>query len=133
MAFFKLKKKLVSGLDKVLGDDKILELIAPLPDVEKYDRFLFIGPHPDDIEIGAGATVCKIKRTNKNAKIKFLICTDGGAGTSDPDMTAEQVAEIRAKESKESADFLGAELEMKSAVLVALPHFKWSGCVSVGR
>ena len=112
MALFKLKKKLASGLDKVLGDDKILELIAPLPDVEKFDRFLFVGPHPDDIEIGAGATVCKIKRTNKKAQIKFLICTDGGAGTSDPNMSAEEVASIRAVEAKESADFLGAELEM---------------------
>ena len=53
MAFFKLKKKLVEGVDKILGKDKILEMIAPLPDIEKHTRFLFVGPHPDDIEIGA--------------------------------------------------------------------------------
>ena len=33
----------------------VLRLAAPLPKVEQYERFLFLGPHPDDIEIGAGA------------------------------------------------------------------------------
>ena len=111
MALFKLKKKIVEGVDKLLGKDKILEMIAPLPDIEKHNRFLFIGPHPDDIEIGAGATVCKIKRTNKKAQIKFLVCTDGGAGTSNPTITGQEVADIRLKEAKESAEFLGVEFE----------------------
>ena len=111
MAFFKLKKKLVEGVDKILGKDKILEMIAPLPDVEKHNRFLFIGPHPDDIEIGAGATVCKIKRTNPKAQIKFLVCTDGGAGTGDPTITGKEVADIRLAEAKQSAEFLGVEFE----------------------
>ena len=95
MALFKLKKKLVEGVDKLLGKDKILEMIAPLPDIEKHNKFLFIGPHPDDIEIGAGATVCKIKRTNPKAQIKFLVCTDGGAGTQDATITGKEVADIR--------------------------------------
>ena len=33
-----------------------LKFALPLPQLESYQRFLFIGPHPDDIEIGAGAT-----------------------------------------------------------------------------
>ncbi len=111
MALFKLKKKIVSGLDKALGDDKVLELIAPLPDIEKHQRFLFIGPHPDDIEIGAGATVAKIRRTNKKAVIKFLVCTDGGAGTSDPTITGAEVAATRLEEGKKAAEFMGAEYE----------------------
>lgn len=55
-----------------------LKIAAPLPDIEKYDRFLFIGPHPDDIEIGAGATAAKLAAAGK--KICFLICADGRFG-----------------------------------------------------
>ena len=32
-----------------------LRIAAPAPQVEDYQRYLFVGPHPDDIEIGAGA------------------------------------------------------------------------------
>ena len=32
-----------------------LRFAAPPPRVESFDRYLFLGPHPDDIEIGAGA------------------------------------------------------------------------------
>ena len=35
----------------------ILHFAAPLPKLEDFDRFLFLSPHPDDIEIGAGATL----------------------------------------------------------------------------
>ena len=38
----------------------VLKAAAPLPDIEKSERYLFIGPHPDDIEIGAGATAAKL-------------------------------------------------------------------------
>ena len=35
----------------------ILKAAVPIPKIEACERFLFVGPHPDDIEIGAGATV----------------------------------------------------------------------------
>ena len=38
----------------------VIKLAAPLPKIEQFDSFLFIGPHPDDIEIGAGATAAKL-------------------------------------------------------------------------
>ena len=38
----------------------ILKFAVPLPKIEEQKRFLFIGPHPDDIEIGAGATAAKL-------------------------------------------------------------------------
>ena len=34
----------------------ILHYAAPVPQLMDYDTYLFVGPHPDDIEIGAGAT-----------------------------------------------------------------------------
>ena len=56
----------------------IIRAASPAPALEQYDRFLFIGPHPDDIEIGAGATAAKLSSTGK--VIRFLICTDGRYG-----------------------------------------------------
>ena len=40
----------------------ILKFAAPVPKPESYSRFLFVGPHPDDVEIGAGATAAKLAR-----------------------------------------------------------------------
>ncbi|MBR5982002.1 MAG: PIG-L family deacetylase, partial [Firmicutes bacterium] len=52
----------------------ILRFAAPVPQVESFEKYLFIGPHPDDIEIGAGATAAKLAAAGK--KITFLVCTD---------------------------------------------------------
>ena len=54
---------------------RIIRLAAPLPKIEQFERFLFIGPHPDDIEIGAGATAAKL--ATQGNKVCFLICADG--------------------------------------------------------
>ena len=55
-----------------------LKFAAPLPHLENFDRYLFIGPHPDDIEIGAGATAARLRSMGK--EVCFLICTDGRYG-----------------------------------------------------
>ena len=38
-----------------------LRFAAPLPELLSFQRYLFIGPHPDDIEIGAGATAAAMR------------------------------------------------------------------------
>ena len=81
----------------------ILKLAAPLPDITKYERYLFLGPHPDDIEIGAGATAAKLAAKGKT--LCFLICTDGRYGTDelkDP-LTPEELVKIRQWEAADSA------------------------------
>ena len=60
-----------------------LRFAAPLPDIERFQRFLFIGPHPDDIEIGAGATAARLAAAGR--ELCFLICTDGRFGTGSLD------------------------------------------------
>ena len=86
-----------------------LSLAAPAPRIEDFDRFLFVGPHPDDIEIGAGATACKLARQGK--KVSFLICLDGryGLDYAPPGTTSEQLVEIRMAEAIASAHALGVE------------------------
>ena len=87
----------------------VLKVLAPLPKIEDYDRFLFIGPHPDDIEIGAGATAAKLAAMGK--QVTFLICTDGRYGlTHAPEgMTPEQLISIRQEEARASAAVLGVK------------------------
>ena len=85
----------------------ILRHAAPAPGIEAFDRFLFLGPHPDDIEIGAGATVSKLAAMGR--QITFLICTDGRYGlTNAPkDMTPGRLVGIRQQEALASAEKLG--------------------------
>ncbi|MBR0082391.1 MAG: PIG-L family deacetylase [Clostridia bacterium] len=83
-----------------------IRMAVPLPKVESFDRYLFVGPHPDDIEIGAGATVRKLMDAGK--QITFLICTDGryGDGASGG-VTGDALAALRRTESLASAAKLG--------------------------
>ena len=84
-----------------------LRFAAPVPKVEDYDRYLFLGPHPDDIEIGAGATAAKLVAAGK--QVTFLICTDGKYGMeyAPEGFTPEMMIERRKVESLNSAHWLG--------------------------
>lgn len=82
-----------------------LKFAAPLPRIEDFERFMFIGPHPDDIEIGAGATAAKLAAAGKN--LCFLICTDGRFGSSS--IEPEKLIPIRQEEGRASAKALGVD------------------------
>lgn len=81
----------------------VLKAAAPLPDLEKFERYLFIGPHPDDIEIGAGATAAKLAARGKS--VCFLICLDGRYGSET--IPPEELVDIRKNEALASAKALG--------------------------
>ena len=84
-----------------------LRFAAPFPKVESFERYLFVGPHPDDIEIGAGATVAALAAQGKT--ICFLICTDGRYGTVNikDSVSEEELVAIRKDEAIRSAAALG--------------------------
>lgn len=84
-----------------------LRFAAPVPKIESFQRYLFIGPHPDDIEIGAGATAAKLAAAGKD--VCFLICTDGryGDGCAPKGLSREELVELRKEESRNSAAILG--------------------------
>ena len=84
-----------------------LRFAAPLPDLEGFERYLFVGPHPDDIEIGAGATVSRLASLGK--QITFLICTDGRYGDENTDLHGLELARVRKEEARQSAGLLGVE------------------------
>ena len=85
----------------------ILKAAVPIPQVENYRRYLFVGPHPDDIEIGAGATAAKLAAMGK--EICFLVCMDGrfGDGSAPEGIRGEQLVALRKREAIASAAVLG--------------------------
>jgi len=66
---------------------------------------LLVGAHPDDNDFGAGATVAKAAR--QEAKVIYLIATSGQRGSSAHNMTPEKLSDIRQKEQRDAAGFLG--------------------------
>ena len=82
-----------------------LRAAAPVPRVEDFSRYLFVGPHPDDIEIGAGATASRLADMGK--QITFLICTDGRFGDGLTDLRGDELARAREEEARRSAGLLG--------------------------
>lgn len=88
-------------------DLQSLMALAPIPNIEEFKRVLFVGPHPDDIEISSGALIKKL--VDKGAVVHYLIVTDGGAGTFDPNVSIEQIVARRKKESLEAAKVLNVK------------------------
>ena len=85
----------------------VLKLAAPVPRLTGFSRYLFIGPHPDDIEIGAGATAAALCAAGK--QVTFLICTDGRYGLeyAPAGTTPEALIGLRRAEALASAGVLG--------------------------
>ena len=87
----------------------ILKAATPTPKIEAYRRFLFVGPHPDDIEIGAGATAAKLAAMGKD--VCFLVCLDGrfGDGNAPEGIRGEKLVALRKQEAISSAAVLGVK------------------------
>ena len=85
----------------------VLNKAVPIPRIEDYQTFLFVGPHPDDIEIGAGATAAKLAAAGKN--VCFLVCLDGryGDGNAPDGIRGEALIALRKQEATRSAAMLG--------------------------
>ncbi len=66
---------------------------------------MVIGAHPDDPDFGVGGTVGKWIK--EGWKVIYVVCTNGDKGSSDPDMTSERLARIRAQEQLGAAQVMG--------------------------
>src|SRR5215471_11561048 len=67
---------------------------------------LFVGAHPDDIELFSGGTAALYAK--QGHKVFFCISTNGNVGS--PTLLPEEIAEIRHKEAQNGARVIGAEL-----------------------
>ena len=54
-------------------------------------RVLVVVAHPDDIEFGCAGTVARW--VQEGAHVTYALVTNGAAGSSDPAMTRERLAE----------------------------------------
>jgi LmbE family N-acetylglucosaminyl deacetylase len=75
--------------------------------METPGRVLVVIPHPDDAEGWCGGTVARW--AGDGAQVFYVLCTDGGKGSSDPEMTPERLAQVREKEQLDAASLLGVK------------------------
>ncbi len=83
----------------------ILRRVAPIPKLDSFERYLFIGPHPDDIEVACAPSIRALTGAGKH--VSFLIVTDGRMGSLDPAQSGEALVSIRQQEATASATLLG--------------------------
>ena len=72
---------------------------------EAPQRVLVVIPHPDDAEFWCGGTIARW--VGQGASVDYLLCTDGGKGTSDRQVTSGDLAVIREAEQEQAARLLG--------------------------
>jgi LmbE family N-acetylglucosaminyl deacetylase len=70
------------------------------------ERAMFIYAHPDDVDFSAAGTAAKW--AGAGSEVTYLILTDGSAGSHEPGMTREKVAQIRRAEKEAAAEVVGA-------------------------
>lgn len=86
----------------------IMKRILNKPKFESFDSYLFVGPHPDDIEVACGATVAKLVAMGK--RVVFVVATDGrGATILDTPLTEQEIVALRQQEARQSAHVLGVD------------------------
>jgi LmbE family N-acetylglucosaminyl deacetylase len=68
---------------------------------------LVVAAHPDDIEFGCAGTVARW--VQEGARVTYALLTNGAAGSSDPEMTRERLAELREAEQRASAKVVGVD------------------------
>ena len=77
-----------------------MELMEEIP-----ERALLVTPHPDDAELWCAGTVARW--TGGGASVHYLVCTDGGKGSGDRNLTGAQLAQARRREQLAAAQALG--------------------------
>ena len=92
----------------------ILKRVIPIPKIMNFDRFLFIGPHPDDIELSCAPTVKKL--TEEGKTVAFLIATDGRMGALDEKLFGDELVTVRQNEAKASAKLLRHSISSSSVI-----------------
>ena len=72
---------------------------------ETPERVLVVIPHPEDAEFWCAGTVTQW--IQRGASVHYLLCTDGGKGTCDPNVKSRDLAATREREQDGAARILG--------------------------
>lgn len=81
--------------------------IPPTDDSPAPRRVLLIQAHPDDAEFMCAGTVAKW--VQEGAEVHYCSITSGDKGTSDPNITAAEIASIRECEQRNACKALGVK------------------------
>jgi LmbE family N-acetylglucosaminyl deacetylase len=73
----------------------------------KDKTILVIFAHPDDAEFTSAGTIAKAVK--EGAIVYYLVATQGDKGTSDLNLTSEELANLRQKEQEKAAQILGVK------------------------
>ena len=68
-------------------------------------RAMVVVAHADDAEWGCSGTVAKW--CAQGWEVVYVLCTDGSKGTEDPELTSEELVNIRQKEQLDASKVLG--------------------------
>ena len=63
--------------------------------------------HPDDAEFTLAGSVALW--AGAGCRVTYVVCTDGNAGSHEPGMTSEKLAEVRRAEQRAACDVLGVD------------------------
>jgi len=74
---------------------------------ETPQRVLVITPHPDDADFWCSGTIAKW--IGDGATVRYVLCTDGGKGTTDPNISSADLSKIREQEQADAAESLGVQ------------------------
>lgn len=74
---------------------------------QEIKRGMIIVAHPDDGEFGAAGTIALW--ASQGIEMTYVICTDGSKGSSDPNISAENLIKTRREEQIAAAKELGAK------------------------
>ena len=74
---------------------------------ETPKRVLVVTPHPDDADFWCSGTIAKW--IGGGATVRYVLCTDGGKGTTDPNVSSADLSKTREKEQADAVASLGVQ------------------------
>ncbi len=80
--------------------------LQPIPARDEPYHIVVTAAHHDDIEFGAAGSVARWIR-EEGASVTYIIITDGGAGSNEPDITRAELVALRRAEQIEAAARVG--------------------------
>lgn len=74
---------------------------------ESPKKVLVITPHPDDADFWCSGTIAKW--LGDGATVRYVLCTDGGKGTTDPNISSADLSKLREQEQADAVEVLGVQ------------------------
>ena len=74
---------------------------------ETPQKVLVVSPHPDDADFWCSGTIAKWLADG--ATVRYVLCTDGGKGTIDPNVSSLELSKIREQEQTNAVESLGVQ------------------------